>query len=260
MNKKWLWILALLLIIPAVTLSGCGCGGVQLANVPSALKVSLEGGQQTGIWVSGEGEVTAVPDIVDVRLGIEAQAKTVEQAQADAAEAMESVMTALEDNGVAEKDIQTEYFSVHDITRWDEDDWEEITIGYRVTNMVTAKIRDVEAAGSIIDAVVAAGGDLVRVDNIDFSVDDPSPYYELAREEAMDDAKAKAEQLADAAGVSLGKPTYVSESSYVSYPPYPRMAMEAAAEPVPGAPPETPIRPGEMEIRASVQVAYAIID
>jgi len=257
MNKKWLWVLALLLIIPAVTLSGCGCGGVQLANVPSALKVSLEGGQQTGIWVSGEGEAAAVPDIVEARLGIEAQAKTVEWAQADAAEAMGSVMAALDENGVAEKDIQTEYFSIYDVTRWDEDDWEEVTTGYRATNMVTVKIRDVEAAGSIIDAVVAAGGDLVRIDDVSFSVDDPSPYYELAREEAMDDAKAKAQQLADAAGVSLGKPTYVSESSYVSYPPYPRMAMEEAAAP---APAETPISPGEMEIRTSVQVAYAIID
>lgn len=254
MKKKWLWALGFLLVIPAVLLSGCGCGAPATVG---AVNLNLTN-QQSGIWVTGEGEVAAVPDIVDARLGIEAQAKTVERAQADAAEAMERVMTALKDNGVAEKDIQTEYFSIRDVTRWDDEDWEEVIIGYRVTNMVTAKIRDIEEAGSIIDAVVAAGGDLVRIDNISFSVDDPSPYYELAREKAMDDAKAKAVQLADAAGVSLGKPTYVSESTYMTSPIFPRAAVEAIPAPAPAV--ETPISPGEMEIRATVQVAYAIID
>jgi len=68
---------------------------------------------------------------------------------------------------------------------------EEIITGYQVTNMVVAKIRDIEKVGTIIDAVVKAGGDLVRIDSIDFSVDDPSVYYEEAREKAMADAKAR---------------------------------------------------------------------
>ena len=253
MNRKWLWALCFVLVIPALFMSGCGCGGpvsTGLVNMSS---------QQTGIWVSGEGEVTAVPDVANVRLGVEAKEPTVAEAQDAAATAMADVMDALQDNGVAERDIQTEYFRVYDVTRWTEDDLEEVTVGYRVTNIVTAKIREVNRAGDIIDAVVLAGGDVIRVDDVSFDVDDPTPYYRAAREDAMDDARAKAEQLANAAGVTLGSPTYVSESSYVSY--YPRMAMEASA-PVP-APmeevPETPISAGEMEIRASVQVAYSIL-
>lgn len=252
MKKKWLWALGFLLVIPAVLLAGCG-GTTNVGAVDLNLTT-----QQSGIWVTGEGEATAVPDVATLRLGVEATQDTADEAQAQAAEAMDRVMTALKDNGVAEKDIQTEHFRIHRVTRWDRDEDEEVVVGYRVSNIVTAKIRDVEEAGSIIDAVVEAGGDLIRVDDISFSVDDPSPYYKEAREKAMADALAKAEQLAKAAGVRLGEPTYVSESTYVTPPIFPRAMMEAIPAPAPAV--ETPISPGEMEIRATVQVAYAILD
>jgi len=259
MKKKWLWALTLLLVIPVVFFSGCSCTRVELGDVPASLRVSLEGGQQTGIWVSGEGKVTAVPDIATLRLGIEAQAATVAEAQADAAEAMDDVMAALKDNGVAEKDIQTQYFSVNKVTRWDDRTYEEIVTGYRVTNMVIAKIRDVEEAGSVIDVVVAAGGDLVRIDNISFSIDDPSVYQEEARQKAIADAKAKAENMARLSGVGLGKPTYISESIYMPSPIY--YARGAMAEAAPAAPAvETPISAGEMEVSVTVQMAYAILN
>ena len=242
-------------MIPVVLLSGCSRSA---PTTVGAVNLNLTN-QQSGIWVTGEGEATAVPDIANLRLGVEATQDTVEEAQAQAAEAMDGVMTALKDNGVAEKDIQTQYFSIRQITRWDRDEDEEVVIGYRVSNIVTAKIREVEETSSVIDAVVEAGGDLVRVDDISFSVDDPSPYYREAREEAVADAEAKAEQLAKAAGVRLGEPTYISESTYITPPIFPRAVMEAV--PVPGMEmPETPISPGEMEIRATVQVVYAILD
>jgi len=158
---------------------------------------------------------------------------------------------------VADKDIQTEYFSIYKVTRWDPDTEQEMVLGYRVSNVVTAKIREVEEAGTIIDAVARAGGDLTRVDDISFSVDDPSVYHEEARQEAMADAQAKAEQLARLGGVRLGKPTYISENIYMPYPVYREAAMEVPAAP---AAPPTPISPGEMEISLTVQVAYAILD
>ena len=257
MKKKWLWALALALLIPVVALSGCVPEKLEWGRVPSSMQISLESGQQTGIWVTGEGEVTAVPDIATLRLGIEATKDTVEEAQASAAEAMDGVMEALDDNGVDEKDIQTEYFSVHQVTTWDDRKDEEVVIGYRVINMVTVKVRDVEEVTPIIDDVIEAGGDLIRVDDISFSVDDISLYHRVARSKAMADAETKAEQLARLAGVSLGKPTYISESIYMPFP-YPRMAvMEMAA---PAAMPETPISPGEAEITLTVQVAYVILD
>jgi len=262
MKKKWLWVIGLAaLVIPIVALTGCfvgvpGPGGVGWANVPSLPQVNV-GGQQEGIWVSGEGKVTAVPDLAIVVLGIEAQAATVAEAQTQASEAMGRVMAALEDNGVAEKDIQTQYFSVYQRTQWDEIMGEEVVIGYQVSNMVTTKIRDIDNAGLIIDAVVTAGGDLTRINSISFSIDDPSVYLDEMREEAMADAKDRAEQLAQLAGVKLGKPIYISESSYWPSPEYPRVYYEGGMAP-PAAPP--PISPGEMEITLNVQIAYAILD
>jgi len=244
-KKKWLLIIGLILTLAIVSLAGCSPGN-QEVNFSS---------QQEGIWVTGQGKVIAIPDITTLRLGIEAQEASVAEAQSKAAQAMNRVMTALTENGVAEKDIQTQYFSIRRVTKWDREKEEETIVGYKVTNMVTAKIRDIDKAGSIIDVVAEAGGDLTRIDSIDFSVDDPSAYYEEARQEAMAEARNKAEQLAEMAGVTLGKPTYISEGIQV-----PPITRGVVYEEVPVAPaPETPISPGEMEISLSLQVAYAIV-
>jgi len=199
--------------------------------------------------------VAVVPDIATLRLGIEAQEATVAEAQSQAVEAMDKVMAALTDNDVDEKDIQTQYFNIRQVTRWDNVKNEEIVIGYQVTNMVTAKIREIDKASVIIDDVAKAGGDFTRIDSISFSVDEPSNYYEEARKEAMADAKAKAEHLAKLGGVSLGKPTYISESAQTPPIIY-RDAMIEAAVPAPA--PATPISAGELEISLTVQVVYAI--
>jgi uncharacterized protein YggE len=249
MKKYWLVIVSLVLVLAVVGFAGCSSGPTTIGTVDI-------NSQQTGIWVNGEGKVTVTPDIATLWLGIEAQATTVAEAQAQAATAMEAVMAALAENGVAEKDIQTQYFSIYQVTRWDDDKDEQVVIGYRVSNMVTAKIRDIEQAGPVIDAVAAAGGDYTRINNISFSVDDPTPYYKEARQKAMADAKAKAGQLADLAGVKLGQPTYVSEGTI--YPPV--VYRDAGMMAVPEAAPTTPISPGEIELTLNVQVAYAIAD
>lgn len=250
MKKIWLQVIGLALVLGIVGLVGCSPSStsVEAINIRS----------QEGIWVAGEGKVTVVPDIATLRLGIEAQEASVAQAQTNASEAMKKVMTALTDSGVAEKDIQTQYFSIRQVTRWDREKEEEVVVGYRVSNMVIAKIRDIDKAGSIIDAVVVAGGDLTRIDSLGFTVDDPSAYYEEARQKAMADAKAKAEQMAKLAGVKLGKPTYISEGIQVP-PIYPRAVYEAVPAPA-AAPAPAPISPGETEISLTVQIAYAILD
>jgi len=256
MKKKWFLVAGLAIIIAVVSLTGCTQEGVALGESASGFKVSLNN-QQEGIWVSGSGKVSAVPDIAILRLGIESQESSVALAQEQAAGAMNAVMSALEDNGVDEKDIQTRYFNIHKVTRWDERQGKEVVIGYRVTNIVTAKIRDMDEVGTVIDVVAVAGGDLTRIDSIGFTVDDPSAYQDEAREKAMADAAAKAKQLAELAGIKLGKPTYIVENTSYPYPVYRQdFYGEAAAAPAM----ETPISPGEMEISLNVQVAYEILD
>ncbi len=235
-------------MLAIVGLAGCSPGNT-VVNTNS---------QQEGIWVSGQGKVTAVPDIATLSLGIKAQEASVADAQSKATEAMNKVMDALTSNGVAKKDIQTQYFNIQKVTRWDDKNQKEVVIGYRVTNIVTAKIRNIDKAGSIIDAVAAAGGDLTRIKSINFSVDDPTAYYKEARDKAMSDARNKGEQLATLAEVKLGKPTYISENSYYpTVPIYKGGVMMGANAPAPA--PATPISQGEMEITLSVQVVYAIL-
>ena len=250
-KKKWLLVLGLALVVAVVALSGCAAG-------PTTVEAVNLSSQQEGVWVTGEGKVTVTPDIALLRLGIEAQQTTVAEAQVEAAVAMEKVMTALADNGVAEKDIQTQYFSIYQVTRWDDFNNQEVVTGYRVTNRVNAKIREIDKTGAIIDAVAVAGGDLTRIDNISFSVDEPSLYYGEAREEAIADARAKAEQLAGLAGVKLGKATYISEGIQVPSPIYPRYEYGITAPTAPAV--ETQISPGETDIILTVQVAYAILN
>ena len=209
--------------------------------------------QYTGIWVTGEGKVTVVPDVAILSLGVEAQAITVQQAMDEAAIAMDRVMAALRANGVAERDIQTQWFNIYPVREWI-DEGREILIGYRVTNMVSAKIRDVEATGSIIDRVAETGGDSTRIQGVSFTVDDPSQYHSEARAMAIADAQAKAQHLAALAGVDLGRPFYISESGgFVPiYRDYGYGMLEA------GAVPPTPISPGETEVTLIVQMAFAI--
>ena len=249
MKKSWFLVIGLALVLTTVLLGGC-------TPTTTPTLGGIFSTQQEGIWVSGTGKVTVVPDVATLRLGIEAQEASVAEAQSKATEAMNRVMDALDDYRVAEKDIQTQYFNIQKVTRWDNVKQEEVIIGYRVSNVVSAKIRDIDKAGEIIDAVAEAGGDLTRIDSIAFSVDDPSAYHEEARGKAIAEAKDKAKQLADLAGVTLGKPTYIAESIQVPPPIYPRVMYEEA--PVPAAAP--PISPGEMEISLTIQVIYSIRD
>ena len=255
-KRGWVLVAGLASLLVMTGLMGCSSGSPAL-GAGEGTQVTVNA-QQGGIWVTGQGKVSVVPDIATLRLGIEVQDTSVATAQAEAAEAMDDVMTALTDSGVAQKDIQTQYFNIRQVTTWDRDTEQEVPIGYRVTNIVSAKVRDVDGVGAIIDAVILAGGDVTRVDGISFSVDDPSEYYEEAREEAMADARAKAEHLARLAGVELGKATYIAEGfSGAAYAdPQPRVAF-AMAE---GMAVETAISPGETEITLLVQVAYSILD
>ena len=94
MKRNWLLAITLVLVLAVVGLCGCTTGNGGLRGLPSDLRLNLNS-QQEGIWVTGNGEVSVVPDIVTLRLGIEAQKASVAEAQTQAAEAMNKVMTVL---------------------------------------------------------------------------------------------------------------------------------------------------------------------
>jgi uncharacterized protein YggE len=243
--KKRYWVISgLLLIIVAALLSGCSGSNEKIIS-----------SQQEGIWVTGTGKVTVMPDLATLSLGIEAQETSVAQAQTQASQVMNEVISALKSQGITEEDIQTQSFSIQQVTRYNPDTQQETIIGYKVTNVVTVKLRALERVGTVIDAVAEAGGDLTRVNNISFSVEDPSIYYDEARTTALEDAKDKAEKIAALTGINLGEPTYISEATQV---PGPISLTLNEAAPV-AAPAETSISPGEIDVTLTVQVAYEIM-
>ncbi|MFC2066505.1 SIMPL domain-containing protein [Chloroflexota bacterium] len=253
MKRNLLLFISLALILAVIAVTTVGCDSFTSPSTKASISSgAIVSQQNTGIWVTGEGKVSVVPDIANISLGVEAQATTVAEAQDQAAGAMNAVISELDRNGVAKKDIKTRQFSIYPVRRWVQEKEEEILVGYRVNNMVTAKVRKVEDTGTIIDAVARAGGDYTRINSISFTIDDPTSYHQEAREKAMTDAEAKAKQLADLGGVRLGNPTYINESGGSI--PVPReyaVKVEAAAPA-----PATPISPGETEIQLTVQVVY----
>ena len=244
MKKYLLFTMVAVLLLMVGLLYGCQ---------QTASSGETSNNQQTGIWVTGTGEVSAAPDLAILQLGIEAQAPTVAEAQSQASSAMNDVRSALTSNGVALKDIQTQYYSIQQVTKWDSDKQESVVVGYKVTNMVTVKIRYLDETGTIIDAVVVAGGDLIRINNIQFTIDNPTVYYDQARAKAMADANDTATQLAELSGVKLGKPIYISETNASI--PQPTVVRTLSAEDASGS---TPISTGELEISLTVQINYAI--
>ena len=249
--KKRILYLAGILLIAIIIVGVSGCDSI---SAPASGEVPL-GSQQTGIWVTGQGEVTVTPDLAVLSLGVEAQADTVAQAQSEASSAMNEILSALRSSGVEEADIQTQYFSIYPTRRWDPDTGEEELTGYQVTNMVTVKVRKVEDTGTIIDAVAAAGGNYIRINNIEFTVDDPVPYQKEARDKALADAEEKAQQIADSADLNLGMPTYINETT--SYYPY-TTDMAGLGIPIPVTESGSSISPGETTVTVIMQVVYGI--
>lgn len=213
--------------------------------------VSVFNGQPIGISVTGEGKLTLVPDMAAVQLGVQAQARTVEEARAMAAEAMERVVAALRSSGVAEADIKTSHFSIQPQKR-SGPHGTVIDDGYLVTNMVSAKARVVGDVGRIVDSTAAAGGNLVRVNSVQFALQDPTKFQAQLRELAMGDARTRASELARLGGKGLGEPVYIQEGAAAPPPQLMRAARDSLAAQ------ETVFAPGEMEVRATVQVVWGI--
>jgi uncharacterized protein len=215
-----------------------------------AQTIISNGGHIMGITVSGQGEATGVPDLATVNLGVEAFRDTVQAAREDAAAAMNQVIAVLRDRGIEERDIQTSSFNIY--PRYDQNG-QNIT-GFQISNQITVKVRDLNALGSVIDEVVAAGGDLTRFDGVSFSIENPKPLEEQVRAAAVADLTTKANQLASLTGVQLGQLVSISES--VSFPyPVPFADKAFAGQ---DAASVTPVVPGEVQVMVTLNATFAI--
>ena len=209
-------------------------------------------GDDGGISVSGTGSVTVTPDIGVFEVGVEATEDTVALARSGAAEAMQRVRASITGNGVEDRDIATRFFNIYPQYDYDNDDGGGPRItGYTVNNHIEVKVRDIDRLSDILDQAVTAGGDAIRVGGISFRVDEPEQYADEARTLAVEDARARAQQLADLAGVTLGSARTISESSGGFAQRSFGLAAEAFAADV-----SSPVSSGESEVSVTVHIVY----
>ncbi|MEM8562789.1 MAG: SIMPL domain-containing protein [Pseudomonadota bacterium] len=210
------------------------------------------------ITVVGTGTAEVAPDMAVVQLTVTREAETARAALDANSAAMTKVLASLRDEGIAERDLQTSNFSiqpkyVYPSKQSQSADRTPTIVGYTVRNGLTVRVRDLEKLGGIIDTSVTLG--VNQGGNIAFTNDDPSDTIAEARKRAVIDARNKAETLAEAAGVSLGKIMQISEhSGRVSPMPIVQadmMASRAAAESV-------PVAAGESAYQVTVNLSYAI--
>ena len=201
------------------------------------------------ITVTGTGRVTLTPDVADLQLGVNITRPTATQARADAADAMTRVVAAIRKGGVADKDIQTSNLSLGPVYDYSNNGNGKLT-GFQVTNIVAVTVRDLSTVGDIMDAAVTAGA--TSVNGVNFRVEDQTAAEGQARTAAVVDARAKANALAAAAGVTIAGVSSIAEN--IAPVPYP--VAYAAGAPAKDA--STPVSPGTTEIDITVTVVYRI--
>jgi hypothetical protein len=216
--------------------------------------VQAESGASRTITVVGEGKISAKPDVAQANIGVEVIDNDVQQASNKASEIMETLLTTLQDQGTAESDIQTSYYNV----------WVERPYGqqggpsgetiYHVNNNVMVKIRELDKVADILGSAIEAGAN--NINSVNFSLSDPSSLRSEARQKAVDNALAKAEELAALNGVEIGQVVNVSE--VISGGAYYVSELAAAGQGGFGGGGGGPISPGEVELTVQLQVSYAI--
>lgn len=198
------------------------------------------------IVVTGEGAVEAAPDLATLTAGVQSEAPQAETALAATAEAMRAVLAALEVEAVARQDIQTTQISVDPLWAEGESQIPQVR-GYAATNLATIKIRDLARLGAVIDSAGAAGAN--RILGVGFELAEPRAQLDAARRRAVEDARAKATLLAEAAGVTLGPVLSIREPGAEA--PAPVMARSEMAM-------DMPVAPGVVSLGARVEIVYAI--
>ena len=223
---------------------------------------SSVGAGNSGIWVTGQGTIEIPADIAQVSIGVESRETTVSAARQKAANAMEKVLDAIKENGVSEDDIVTTNLNIYPQTIWVEVSdslgrhSEPRITGYTVSNTVQVTVRDIDNLSPVVDTAATAGGDLIRINSIQFTVDDSSAYGELIRQHAVADALAKADAYARAMGVTLGQLVYLTEISSSVPMSYGAPVAEMAA--MDRSFKSTPISSGDVNLSVTVQAVFAI--
>lgn len=204
------------------------------------------------LQVSAEASVMRRPDRATIHLAVETTAGTAQEATRGNARAMTSVADALEGLDIPSSSIRTESISLSPRYQRGQNVEEPTIVGYHAANRISVRVDDLDRVGPVVDAAIGAGAN--RVTGLQFQIADPESAYHEALQEAVARARREAEVLARAMGDTLGPAIRVSTAGAgapVTRGPTPELMMRADAA-------STPVQPGELEVRASVQVTYRL--
>jgi uncharacterized protein YggE len=240
----------LLSLLAVVLMLVTACTGGTAAIAPAATPDSSA--PEHTISVSGSGQATGTPDVAYVELGVNVTNPDVGQAITEANQTMNDVRQALLDAGVPEENLQTSTFNVSaEQPPTPPDSTQQPEPTYRVVNILRVKVEQIDTVSDVIDAGLNAGAN--NVYNLSFDIADPTALQEQARTAAIEDARNRAQQLADGLGVQVGAPVQVSES-FGGQPQIERVAMAADVSGA-GAP---PINQGQLSVSVTVNVSFLI--
>jgi len=224
--------------------------GPIISGHPSLATDTTSAAEHT-VTVTGAGEVSVAPDVADIVLGVVVQKSTVAAAQSAAATLMSSVIAAVKKDGVDAKDIVTVNVSLNPVYDYGSNGSTPRLIGQQFSNTVKVTVRDIKSVAAIVDDSIAAGA--TTVGGISFRVNDPKAVQAQARGQAMADARAKADALTSAAGVSIKGVAAITETTSQPTPVYYSGAADAKAAQV-----STPIQTGTTDVLVQVTVTYLI--
>jgi uncharacterized protein YggE len=249
MRARNISVITVVATIAAAALTGCG-GKSGSSGAPASLTAATSTGTSgPTINVSGHGEVDGTPDVMTVTMGVQTADPSAQVALQRNNENAAALIAALKAHGVADKDIQTVDVNVSPTF----DDHFHVT-GYSASNTVTAKLRDLSKAGSVIDAAAVTAGQDVRMQGVTFSIDNTSALVARARADAVQDAVTQAKQLAAAAGVTLGPIRTIDDTgTTLPQPVYHAGLGDANAQSA-----AVPVEPGSQQLSVDVIVVFDI--
>ncbi|MBI3362648.1 MAG: SIMPL domain-containing protein [Chloroflexi bacterium] len=205
------------------------------------------------INVSGSGTAHGSPDIATAQISVVTRDEKVKIASDDNTRLMAGVISALTKVGVEDKDIQTSNFTITIQQVTNPDGTLSDKREFVIENAVRVKFRDLSKVGEGLQDAIGAGAN--QISDIQFGVENTAALAAEAREKAMADAKARADQLAKAAGVTIDKPFTISEAYYTNY----GVSQRQVAAPLSadsGQP--VPVQPGQISVQVDVSVTYLI--
>jgi uncharacterized protein YggE len=203
------------------------------------------------ITVPGEGKVLIAPDVVTVNLGIQTHDADVQKAVADNNQTAAAIMAAARNVGVSDADMQTAYFNVYPSTVYDEFGNPTDQITYNVDNNLSVRLRDVTKLSELLQHAVDAGAS--NIYGVTFAISDTAAAEEQARTLAMNDALARAGQIAVTTGLVLGDPITISSGVLLPQPVYYGNAAYGV-----GGGGGPPVSTGMNTVTANVTVTYAV--